>query len=85
MTLSFDLNDGRQVFGFIPFGAQEDDLAAVTAALDSDREWKLARFVTDDGAYCTKYFSDNMPDPERFLGQPLLSEIPTSESPSQNE
>lgn len=112
VTLSFDLDDGRQVFGFIPFEADDDELTAVTAALDSagtlaevagqindgvgpsahrvaylfnGSDWKLAWFVTGDGAYCTKYFSDNMPDPERFLGRPLLSGFPTGEPPSPNE
>ena len=101
VTLSFDLGDGRIVYGFIPFAAEDDELFAVREALDSagalaevagqlnagvatnahlvaylfdGREWRLAWFVTDDGAYSTRYFSENMPDPERFLGRPVLSD-----------
>lgn len=107
VTLSFDLADGRQVFGFVPFAPDDDELLAVTAALASagtlagvagrlnegaepgahrvaylfdGSDWKLAWYVTDRGAYCTKFFSENMPDPERFLGQPLLPELPTGEA-----
>jgi hypothetical protein len=103
ITLSFDLDDGRQVLGFLPFTANDDQLATVASALDaagtlaevagrlndgSDRNahrvaylfdgevWRLAWFVTDQGAYSTKYFAENMPDPERFLGRPLLPELP---------
>jgi hypothetical protein len=112
VTLSFDLEDGRQVFGFVPFAPDDDELLAVTAALASagtlaevagrlnegaDRgthrvaylfdgsEWRLAWYVTDGRAYCTKFFSDNMPDPERFLGRPVLPELPTGETPSQSD
>lgn len=112
VTLSFDLDDGRQVCGFIPFASDDDELETVKAALDSagtlaevagllndgtgpsahrvaylfdGSDWKLAWYVTDEGAYCTKYFSDHMPNPERFLGRPLLPELPTSESPSQDD
>jgi hypothetical protein len=42
-------------------------------------DWRLAWFVTDGGAYSTEYFSDHMPDPERFLGRPLLPEWQTDE------
>lgn len=106
VTLSFDLADGRQVFGFVPFAPDDDELLSVTAALESagtlaevagrlndgaersahrvaylfdGSEWRLAWFVTDAGAYCTRFFADNTPDPERFLGGPVLPEFPTGE------
>lgn len=112
VTVSFDLEDGRQVFGFVPFAPDDDELVAVAAALESagtlagvagrlndgadpgayrvaylfdGRDWKLAWYVNDEGAYCTRFFSDNLPDPERFLGRPLLSELPTGESPSPSD
>jgi hypothetical protein len=51
------------------------------AYLFDGSEWKLAWYVTGGGAYCTKFFSHNMPDPERFLGRPVLPELPTGEAP----
>jgi hypothetical protein len=35
-------------------------------------QWQLGWFVTDEGVFRTKYFSDHAPDPERFLGRPLF-------------
>jgi hypothetical protein len=37
-------------------------------------EWRLAWFVTRSGAYATTHYSENLPDPERFLGRPLALE-----------
>lgn len=112
VTLSFVLDDGREVLGFIPFAADDDELVAVTAALDAagtlaevagrlndgadasahrvayafdGSEWRLVWFVTDDAAYCTKYFADNTPDPERFLGRPLLPELSADELPYRDD
>jgi hypothetical protein len=103
VTLSFDLDDGGQVYGFIPFTADDDELATVAAALEAagtlaevagrlndgshrdahriaylfdGESWRLAWFVSDQGAFSTKYFAENMPDAERFLGHPLLPELP---------
>lgn len=97
VTLSFELDDGRIVYGFIPFVADDDEMDEVKAALAAGgtlaevagrlndgfatnahlvaylfdgSEWNLAWFVTDDGTYSTRYFSEHMPDPERFLGRP---------------
>lgn len=109
VTMSFDLDDGRTVYGFIPFAADDDELTAVKEALDSagtlaevagrlnegvatntslvaylfgGSAWNLAWFVTDEGAFSTRYFSEHMPDPERFLGRPLLSGLRTPEPQS---
>lgn len=107
VTVSFDLPDRRIVYGFIPFAADDEELAAVRNALDSagtlaevagrmndglateahlvaylfdGTKWRLAWFVTDAGAFRTKYFTENLPDPEKFLGRPLLDGMLTPDT-----
>lgn len=108
VTLAFEIEDGRTVYGFIPLTAEDDELTALRDALDragplaelagAQRDglamrahriayfydgatWQLGWFVTDEGVFRTKYFLDSAPDPERFLGRPLLPDgLPSERS-----
>jgi hypothetical protein len=99
VTIALELEDGRAVYGFVPFSADDDELVVVRRALETGGrlaevagaqndgttqsahriaylfdgvDWHLAWFVTDSGVYRTRNFAENAPQPERFLGYPML-------------
>lgn len=62
-------------------GRMNDGIATdahLVAYLFDGTESRLARFVIDAGAFRTKYFTENLPDPEKFLGRPLLKGLPAA-------
>lgn len=72
-----------EVAGGLNDGAHPD--AHRVAYLFDGEAWRLAWFVTDEGAFSTKYFAENMPDPESFLGHPLLPELAARADSSDDE
>lgn len=57
--------------GSVAAGQQPAQLRQCAFQWDNDR-WRLAWWATDDEVYVTPWFSQNYPDPQRFLGRPLL-------------
>jgi hypothetical protein len=97
VTLALELADGRAVFGFLPFGPDDDELLQVVQGLTQatvlaevagaqnaglterayrvayifdGSTWRLAWFVTDEGAFRTSWYDENAPDIEQYLGRP---------------
>lgn len=48
------------------------DATQVALILDDRDRWQLAWWTDGARVYRTKWFDDNCPDPERFLGRPLF-------------
>lgn len=57
--------------GSVAGGQQPAQLRQCAFQWDND-QWRLAWWATDDEIYITPWFSQNYPDPQRFLGRPLL-------------
>jgi hypothetical protein len=57
--------------GSVAAGKQPSQMRQCAFQWDTDR-WCLAWWATDDEVYVTPWFSENCPDPQRFLGRPLL-------------
>lgn len=57
--------------GSVAAGQQPRELRQCAFQWDSD-QWRLAWWATDEAVFVTPWFSGNYPDPQRFLGRPLL-------------
>ena len=57
--------------GSVAAGQQPTQLRQCAFQWDNDR-WRLAWWATNDEVYVTPWFSENYPDPQRFLGRPFL-------------
>ena len=57
--------------GSVAAGQQPAELRRCSFLWDSN-QWRLAWWATDGAVYVTPWFSENYPDPQRFLGRPLL-------------
>lgn len=56
--------------GSVAAGQQPSELRRCAFIWDAD-QWRLAWWATDESVYVTPWFSQNYPDPERFLGRPV--------------
>jgi hypothetical protein len=57
--------------GSVVAGQQPAELRRCSFVWDSN-QWRLAWWATDEAVHVTPWFSENYPDPQRFLGRPLL-------------
>jgi len=48
------------------------DAKQVSFILDDENQWRLAWWTDGVRVFRTRWFDDNCPDPERFLGRPLF-------------
>lgn len=64
--------------GSVAAGQQPRELRQSAFIWDTD-QWRLAWWATDEAVFVSPWFSQNYPDPQRFLGRPLLSTDSDSE------
>ncbi|HEV2370735.1 MAG TPA: hypothetical protein VGS19_01085 [Streptosporangiaceae bacterium] len=57
--------------GSVAAGQQPAQLRQCAFQWDAD-QWRLAWWATDDDVFITSWFNTNCPDPQRFLGSPLM-------------
>lgn len=58
--------------GSVAAGHQPETLRRCAFQWDKN-QWRLAWWATDERVYVTPWFSANYPEPQRFLGRPLLN------------
>ena len=57
--------------GSVVAGQQPPELRQCAFLWDTGK-WRLAWWATDEAVFVTPWFSENYPDPQRFLGRPLF-------------
>ena len=57
--------------GSVAAGQQPPELRQCAFLWDTGK-WRLAWWATDEAVFVTPWFSENYPDPQRFLGRPLF-------------
>lgn len=57
--------------GSVAAGRQPHELRQCAFLWDISK-WRLAWWATDEAVFVTPWFSENYPDPQRFLGRPLF-------------